>query len=424
MYNNAMAKNVLVLAAGKSSRFFPFSERAHKSEFILGGKPLIEHMLDILLNYEGINVVVVTGENSRLSSLTKKYPDISIAVQKEANGMLGAIMSAKHLLKGEFVVILPYHLEIASRLNPIFKAKTPSVLVRKYITGDELTKGIVSIENGRITKFAEKARFPGGDYSAIGVYKLDEEFVERCSVSQGADEYAFEALLSQYADSGRLNAVIEEKVSPSLKYPHDLLALKEEVYSVLLKTSKKRKKKIKLGNNSFVEKTVLLSDGVKIGNNTTIRGRSFIGKNAFIGDGCLIRDSFLEADSEVGFSTEVARSIIGKSSHIHSGYLGDSILGMRVRIGANFITANKRIDRKSIRIMIKGEIIDSKLSGLGCIMGDDVHTGINVSTMPGTVLGQRCTVGANTEVRGTLDNDMLVYGKKENIIKPSKEVNE
>ncbi len=417
-----MEKNVLVLAAGESSRFFPFSEKAHKSEFILGGKPIIEHMLDILSSYKNTNVVVVVRENGRLSSLTKKYPRVKIAVQREAKGMHDAIMSAKHLLKGEFLVILPYHLEIALRLNVVFKAKTPSILVKTYAEGDELTKGIASVENGKITKLIEKAKFQGGNCSVLGVYKLDQEFMERCSVYPNSDEYTFEKILAQYADSGRLNAIIENKTVHSLKYAHDLLTLKEEIYDVLLKANKKHKKKIKLGKNSIIEKTVIVSDGVKIGNNTTVKGRSFLGKNSFIGDNCLIRDSFMESDSEVGFGTEVARSIIGKSSHIHSGYLGDSIIGVRVRIGANFITANKRIDRNNVRVTIKNENVDSKLNGLGCIIGDDVHTGINVSTMPGTIVGQRCIIGADTQIKGTIESDNLVYEKRENIVKLAQEV--
>ncbi len=48
--------------------------------------------------------------------------------------------------------------------------------------------------------------------------------------------------------------------------------------------------------------------------------------------------------------------------------------------------ANLRHDGREIRSYIKDEKVNSERRKLGVIVGDDVKTGINTSTYPGTVI--------------------------------------
>ena len=199
-----------------------------------------------------------------------------------------------------------------------------------------------------------------------------------------------------------------------MKYVSDLLSIKKFVYSNVKQKNKSEKPKNK--NNVFIETSVIIGKNVKIGNNVSIKGETYIGDNSFVGDNSLIRDSIIGENTEIGFGTEIARSIIMDNTHIHSGFIGDSIIGQGCRLGANFITGNRRIDRKGIKIEIK-DIYDTGLTRLGVIMGYNTKTGINTSVMPGTLIGNNSIIGSNTEVKGKVESNKLVYSKKENVEK-------
>ena len=67
----------------------------------------------------------------------------------------------------------------------------------------------------------------------------------------------------------------------------------------------------------------------------------------------------------------------------HLSYIGDSVIGENVNLGAGTITANLRHDNGNIKSMIKEKLIDTKRRKFGAVIGDNVHTGINTSIYPG-----------------------------------------
>ncbi len=274
--------------------------------------------------------------------------------------------------------------------------------------GDEKTHGIAKIEKNKIVEIREKEKFEGANYSIVGMYKLNKDIIDQLERTQNS-EHRFEDLLDKIAKTKGLN-YFEAEDLPSLKYVSDLLSIKKFVYFNLKQKSKSKPAK---KNNIFIENSVILGKNIKIGNNVSIKGETYIGDNSFIGDNSLIRDSIIGENTEIGFGTEIARSIIMDNTHIHSGFVGDSIIGQNCRLGANFITGNRRIDRKGIKIDIKGGY-DTGLTRLGVIMGYGVKTGINTSVMPGTLIGNNSIIGSNTEVKGKVESNKLVYSKKEN----------
>ncbi len=78
------------------------------------------------------------------------------------------------------------------------------------------------------------------------------------------------------------------------------------------------------------------------------------------------------------------------------------MIGEDCRIGAGFITANRRFDRRNILIEVKGEKVDSGMSSLGVFVGNNVHIGIHAGTMPGTVIGTSVTISPGTIAKGTI----------------------
>jgi len=136
------------------------------------------------------------------------------------------------------------------------------------------------------------------------------------------------------------------------------------------------------------EETISIGEGTKVEPGAFIQGPCIIGKNCQVRHGAYIRGNLIAGDHVViGHATEVKNSIMLNHAHAaHFAYVGDSILGGYVNLGAGVKCANLRFDKKSIRIRIDGEILDTKRRKFGAIIGDRGSIGCNAVLNPGTIL--------------------------------------
>ncbi len=125
----------------------------------------------------------------------------------------------------------------------------------------------------------------------------------------------------------------------------------------------------KIGKNVTIEPYVVIGSKVKIGNGVIIKSFSHlesckIGNKVEIGPYARIRpETVLKEGSKIGNFVEVKKSIIGKKSKVnHLSYIGDSIIGKSVNIGAGTITCNYDGVRKSKTKINDGAFIGSNSS--------------------------------------------------------------
>ena len=151
------------------------------------------------------------------------------------------------------------------------------------------------------------------------------------------------------------------------------------------------------------------SDGVfvhpsaSIGEFVRIEGPCYIGANAEIRHAALLRKgSWICEGSVVGHASEVKNSILLPNSKApHFNYVGDSILGLDVNLGAGTKLSNVRNDRGPVPISNEnGERFDSGLRKLGAIIGDGSQLGCNVVTNPGCIISPGKMINPNETVSG------------------------
>jgi len=128
-------------------------------------------------------------------------------------------------------------------------------------------------------------------------------------------------------------------------------------------------KDTKIGNNVIIEPYVVIGPKVKIGNNVTIKSFSHLEKckienKVDIGPYARIRPgAILKEGSKVGNFVEIKKSTIGKKSKVsHLTYIGDSLIGKSVNIGAGTITCNYDGVKKSKTIIQDNVFIGSNSS--------------------------------------------------------------
>ena len=143
-----------------------------------------------------------------------------------------------------------------------------------------------------------------------------------------------------------------------------------------------------IGKNVTIEPYVIFSKKVKIGNNVTIKAFSHlegvqVSDNVDIGPYARIRpDVKIEKGARIGNFVEVKKSKIGKKSKInHLSYVGDSIVGKNVNVGAGTITCNYDGVKKN-KTIIK----------------DDAFIGSNSSLVAPVTINKKSLVGAGSVI--------------------------
>ena len=79
----------------------------------------------------------------------------------------------------------------------------------------------------------------------------------------------------------------------------------------------------------------------------------------------------------------------------HMSYVGHSVLGRRVRLGAFFCAAVRNLRRGTVHMMRDGVLADTGEVTIGCVIADDTQTGVHATIMPGRRIVATPVVPAN-----------------------------
>ena len=149
------------------------------------------------------------------------------------------------------------------------------------------------------------------------------------------------------------------------------------------------------GASVIMAGATLLGHRIQVGKGVLIESGSWIREPAFIGDYSEVRQGaylrgycLVGMRCVVGHATEVKHSIfLNDAKAGHFAYVGDSILGWDVNLGAGTKLANLRFLAGEVQVKTADGIVGTGLRKFGAILGDRVQTGCNSVTSPGTLIG-------------------------------------
>lgn len=135
---------------------------------------------------------------------------------------------------------------------------------------------------------------------------------------------------------------------------------------------------------------IFIGEGSIVEPGAYIQGPCWIGKGCTIRHGAYIRGHFLAGDHcVVGHDTEVKNAIFLPHAHAaHFAYVGDTILGRSVNLGAGVKCANFKLDQKLIVVEVEDRQIATQMRKLGALVGDYCQIGCNSVLNPGTLMGK------------------------------------
>lgn len=165
--------------------------------------------------------------------------------------------------------------------------------------------------------------------------------------------------------------------------------------STYLKTQSLGQIEVPIPNGVYLVNPELISigKGTVLEPGAYIKGPCIIGENCTVRHGAYIRGNFISGNNcVIGHDTEVKNCVmLNDANAAHFAYLGDSILGNNVNLGAGTKCANLKFDDSNVVLFVDNQRLDTGLRKFGAIIGDHTQIGCNVVTNPGTLIGQRVT---------------------------------
>lgn len=127
---------------------------------------------------------------------------------------------------------------------------------------------------------------------------------------------------------------------------------------------------------------VLIGPDCEVGPNTTIFGPTIVESNVYLGPSVEVRRSMLMDGAEIS----------------HMSYVGHSVIGRNVCLGAFFCSAVRNLRRGTVHVMNDGRLSDTGERHLGCVVADGTQTGVRTTVMPGRRLVETSVIPAHSVV--------------------------
>ena len=447
-----MSLSVVILAAGKGTRM---RSSLPKVLHVVADKPMVSHVIDSARQLGAKNIYVVYGFGgdvlkATLSDCTSNE-DLTFVEQKEQLGTGHAVDQASPFLKDDEDVLVLYGdvpLTKVSTLESLLKVKPSNgmALLTVHLTnptgygrivreGDDVV-GIVEQKDASPEQLTINEANTGILLANGGDLK---RWLSELSNENAQGEYYLTDIIAAAHNEGKAIATAHPETEIEVEGANNRvqLASLERAYQARLaedlmiagaslrdparidvRGSLTIGNEVSIDINCLFEGEVVLAGGVKVGANcilknctvgenveikpNTIIENATINENCSVGPFARIRPgTIMKKNSHVGNFVEMKKTTLGEGSKSgHLTYLGDTIIGKNVNIGAGTITCNYDGVNKS-----------------QTIIEDDVFIGSNSSLVAPVTIGESATVGAGSVIAKEVQKDDLAVarGKQRNI---------
>ena len=445
------AINVVVLAAGMGKRMH---SRTPKVLHRIAGRPLLEHVLSAAraLRPAPARLCVVYGHGGEAVPAAFEAKDVSFARQEPQLGTGHAVQQALPHLDDSLPTLVLYGdvpLVRTETLSGLIAAAGEGLGVLTVALDDPSGYGrIVRDAAGRIAAIVEekdasagqkaigevntgiillpRRRLPGWlaglkNDNAQGEFYLTD--VVRLALADGVPVVAVKAQaewetlgVNSKSQLAQLERIAQQRIANALLEQGVTLA---DPARIDVRGTLSAGRDVQIDVNCIFEGDVRLGDEVTIGAHCVLRDVAIaagseilpfchleggeIGRNCRIGPFSRMRPGTgLGADVHIGNFVEVKASSMGEGSKAnHLAYVGDSVVGRNVNIGAGTITCNYDGADKH-RTTIE----------------DDVHIGSDVQLVAPVTVGRGATVGAGTTVWQDVPPGGLALNRKDQVHRP------
>ena len=404
---------IVLLAGGEGKRMRPILKDKCLLKFC--GKELILHQLE-LLKEVGLTDVVLIASFGNIEQLKSICGDaVQYAIQRNPKGMADALLSAETLIgDSEFLVMNAndiFELDAFKKIISLASSSKADACLLGFKVKDYFPGGYLMVDGNKINGIVEKPGKGNEPSDLVNIVlhyhrtpKVLFEYLKK-AVTDNDDRYevAMDNMMKKYD----YRVVPYSGAWVAIKFPWQIHNAMEYF---IKKQGRSISKNTNISDKANIIGDVIIEDGVRVFENTTIRGPCYIGKNVVVGNNSLIwNNTHICANSVVGYSSEVKHSYIGENCWFHMDYVGDSVIMDGTSFGAGTVTANFRFDEKNIKVNRGVSRFDTYTNKFGCIIGEGCKTGINVSILPGITIGANSIIGPHVHLNTDLGSNKFIY---------------
>ena len=383
----------IILAAGEGTRLSPFSETRPISMIGVAGRSMLDNTFG-LLKSAGINdIFIVVGHKKdklieRLQQQDHNVLNLHYVEQKRKLGIGHAVMQAKNKISpGEYFLLLYGDTltaeNIFSKVQQSFHSFKCPVASICLPPSNQMFGNVFLNARMEITKIVEKPKGNNlGNYVLSGVFILPASFFKLLESSGNSMEKALKKVV---AGEG-MRASMWEDDWLDVVYPWEILTANKMIMDSWQESS--IAKTATLEANVTLQGIVHIKAGAIIKSGAVLEGPCCIGERSYIGNNSLIRSyTSVGKNCSVGSGVELKNCVVMDNSQIgRLSFVGDSVLGENVDMGAGCMTVNRTVDWKPISVKNGKRPMGTGMKKLGAFLGDGVVVGAGNTLQPGTVV--------------------------------------
>jgi bifunctional UDP-N-acetylglucosamine pyrophosphorylase/glucosamine-1-phosphate N-acetyltransferase len=425
----------IILAAGKGTRM---NSQRHKVLHEIGGKPMIEHLLDEVDQLSPERIVVVVGEAREQVEL-RLAGRVTFAAQEEQLGTGHAVMQAKAALDGFVGDVLLMFGDV-----PFVRADTMRVMLKRLHGEDAPAAVVLGFKPWEARQYG-RILSDGDTISKMVEYKDATDEERACPICNSGlmavrGDILFNLLAAVGNDNAQgeyylpdiINVAIAAEIPTAVVMtsdPDEVAGInsRAELADAEARFQQQRREQAmaqgatllapdtvwfshdtELGRDVLVEQNVVFGPGVSVGDNARIRAFSHLegaklAEGVEIGPFARLRPgAVLMAGAKIGNFVEVKNSTLGEGAKAnHLSYIGDATVGARANIGAGTITCN-----------YDGYFKHKTVIGAGAFIGS------NSALIAPVTIGVDAIVAAGSAVSRDVADGELRMVRAEQLVKP------
>lgn len=446
-----MNLTTVILAAGKGTRMrSQLPKVLHK----IAHKPLLRHVHDTAIQLENNTIHIVIGHGAELVKKTLSDLSANWVEQTQQLGTGHAVQQVSSQISDDTIALILYGdvplLKIETLQNLLSKISEKTLALLTVTLKNPTGYGrIVRNNSGKILRIVEEKDASETEKQIVegntGILAVQGKSLKKWLSQLGNDnvqgEYYLTDIIALAVTDGFEIITSSPDNEDEVLGVNDKLQLAhlERVYQLQQAQNLMRqgvtlhdpnrfdlRGNLEIGQDVEIDVNVIfegannIGDNVKIGANCSIKNAT-IGDNVVIFPNCVIEnatvgassrigpfarlrpETILATDTHIGNFVEIKKSVIGPGSKInHLSYIGDSLIGKKVNIGAGTITCNY-----------------DGVNKFQTIIEDGAFIGSDTQLVAPVTVGKNATIGAGSTITKDTPDEQLTLSRNKQISVPT-----
>lgn len=389
----------VVLAAGEGRRLRPLTRYRPKPMLPAANRPILEYVLDALVNagVEDLHVVVGYHRDRVQDHFGSRYRGQSITyhVQEKQLGSGHALLQAREAIDSDFLVVNGDEVVATEMVEAVMDGHTIEEIASLAVieSEDAPQYGAVKLDGELVVSLEEKPADRTHRLMNAGIYAFGPSFFDEADrTPRESGELALTDTITRLVDHGeRVRGVRTGGLRTEATYPWDLPQLASNLLNAGIIDEPEHDPGIYIAESASIHSDAVLNAPVVVGADAVVEANAVVGPNVALGrnttveSGAVVEGSVLDDDSRIGPNATFV----------------DSVTGQAVRIGAGVT-----VPRGPGDVRVGNSIHEDER--LGCVAADRARIDGGATIEPGSLIGPDARIGLGVYVSGNVDADAEV----------------